>query len=174
MKMSDNIWLPMGLLIIVMAAAWAMTRKARCQEKFDEMQLKIRARGYQIGFFTALGLMMVLACLLETGCVTVVTPGLLALAFLMISVTVFAVYCISHEAFVSLRGDGKSHIALYSVIIIVEIANIIRHAARGTVLENGRLEFGFGAGIVMCVCFTAILVTLIVKKMKAGKEADEE
>ena len=110
-KMSDNAWLALGLFVIVMVAAWALTRKARCSEKFDEMQLKIRARGYQIGFFTALGLMMVLAFLLETGCVTIMSPGLLALTALMISVTVFAIYCITHEAFLSIRGDGKNHIA---------------------------------------------------------------
>ena len=91
--MTDNAWMALGLLVIVMVAAWALTRKARCNDKFDEMQLKIRSRGYQIGFFTALGLMMVLAFLLETGCITFVTPGLLALTALMISVTVFAVYC---------------------------------------------------------------------------------
>ena len=62
--MTDNAWMALGLLVIVMVAAWALTRKARCNEQFDEMQLKIRARGFQIGFFTALGLMMVLAFLL--------------------------------------------------------------------------------------------------------------
>ena len=171
--MSENAWLAMGLLVIVMVAAWALTRKARCQDKFDEMQLKIRAKGYQIGFFTALGLMMVLAFLLETECITIVTPGLLALTALMIAVTVFAIYCITHEAFLSIRGDGKNHIALYAVIVIVEIINVVRHAVMGTMLENGKLEFGVGAGIVMCVCFLSILVTLIVKKMKSGKEAEE-
>ena len=172
--MSDNAWMALGLLVIVMVAAWALTRKARCNEKFDEMQLKIRARGFQIGFFTALGLMMVLAFLLEMNIITLVTPGLLALTALMITVTVFAVYAITHDAFLSIRGDGKNHIALYSVIVIVEIVNVVRHAVMGTMLENGKLDFGVGAGIVMCVCFLVILVTLIVKKMKNGKEAAEE
>ena len=82
--MSDNAWMALGLLVIVMVAAWALTRKARCNDKFDEMQLKIRARGFQIGFFTALGLMMVLAFLLEMNIITLVTPGLLALTALMV------------------------------------------------------------------------------------------
>ena len=172
--MSANVWLPMGLLVIVMMAVWAMTRKARCNDQYDEMQLKIRSRGYQIGFFTALGLMAVLTLLLEMGCFTVVTPGLLTLASLMISVTVFAIYCITHEAFLSVRGDGRNQIVLYSVIIIVEIANIVRTAIMGSTLENGKLDFGFGAGVVMCACFTAVLITLIVKKMRVGKEEDEE
>ena len=173
-KMSDNAWLALGLLVIVMVAAWALTRKARCNDKFDEMQLKIRSRGYQIGFFTALGLMMVLAFLLETGSITIVTPGLLALTALMISVTVFAVYCINHEAFLSIRGDGKNHIILYAVIIVVEIVNVVRHAAMGELMVNGQLDFGVGAGIVMCVCFAVILATLIVKKIRVGKEAENE
>ena len=172
--MTDNAWMALGLLVIVMVAAWALTRKARCNDKFDEMQLKIRSRGYQIGFFTALGLMMVLAFLLETGCITFVTPGLLALTALMISVTVFAVYCITHEAFLSIRGDGKNHIILYAVIIVVEIVNVVRHAAMGELMVNGQLDFGVGAGIVMCVCFAVILVTLVIKKIRVGKEAENE
>ena len=172
--MTDNAWMALGLLVIVMVAAWALTRKARCNEKFDEMQLKIRAKGFQIGFFTALGLMMVLAFLLETNAIPLVTPGLLTLAALLISVTVFAIYAITHDAFLSIRGDGKNHIALYSVIVIVEIVNVVRHAVMGTMLENGKLDFGVGAGIMMGICFLAILVTLIVKKMKNGKEAAEE
>ena len=171
--MSENAWMALGLLVIAMVAAWALTRKARCNDKFDEMQLKIRARGFQIGFFTALGLMMVLAFLLETNAITLVTPGLLALTALMISVTVFAIYAITHDAFLSVRGDGKNHIALYAVIVVVEIVNVVRHAIMGTMMDGGKLDFGVGAGIVTGVCFLAILVTLIVKKMKNGKEAEE-
>ncbi len=172
--MTDNAWMALGLLLIVMVAAWALTRKARCNEQFDEMQLKIRAKGFQIGFFTALGLMMVLAFLLETNAIPLVTPGLLTLAALLISVTVFAIYAITHDAFLSIRGDGKNHIILYSVIVIVEIVNVVRHAVMGTLMDGAVLDFGVGAGIMMGICFLAILVTLIVKKMKNGKEAAEE
>ena len=171
--MTDNAWMALGLLVIVMVAAWALTRKARCNEKFDEMQLKIRAKGFQIGFFTALGLMMVLGFLLETDAIPLVTPGLLVLTALLVSVTVFAIYAITHDAFLSIRGDGRSHIALYAVIVLVEIVNVVRHAVMGTMMDGGKLDFGVGTGMVMGVCFLAILVTLIVKKMKNGKEAEE-
>ena len=166
----------LGMFVGVMIAAFFLSRKKRCSRdnEYDEMQLTIRAKGYQIGFYTALALMGILIFLSEMNLLQQVTTGFAVFAALLVSVTVFAVYCITHEAFLSIRGDGKNHILLYAVIIIVEIVNIVRHAVMGTMLENGKLEFGVGAGIVMCVCFAVILATLIVKKIRVGKEAENE
>ena len=99
------------MMILLMIAAWVLLRKKRCTEQYDERQMRIRARGYQIGFFTALILLFVLALLFETEFLTVITPGLAALTALMLSVTAFAVYCINHDAFLAIRGDGKSQIS---------------------------------------------------------------
>ena len=43
----------------------------------------------------------------------------------------------------------------------------------GELLEGGMLTFGSGAPVVMFVCVLAILITLIVKTVRNGKEAEE-
>ena len=162
--MTDNAWIILGMMILLMIAAWVLLRKKPCAEQYDERQLRIRARGYQIGFFTAL---------FETEFLTVITPGLAALTALMISVTAFAVYCINHDAFLAIRGDGKSQIVLYSIIVLVEIVNVIRHIIIGEVIVDGKVDFTFGSAVAVGLCFLVMLITLILKTRKDKKEVEE-
>ena len=171
--MTDNAWIILGLMILFLIAAWVFLRKKRCTEQYDERQMRIRARGYQVGFFTALILLFILALLLETSFLTVITPGLAALAALVISVTVFAVYCINHDAFLAIRENGKSQLLLYSIVVLVEIANIIRHIVIGEVMVDGRVSFNFGSAVVVGFCFLVMLITLIVKIRKDKNETEE-
>ena len=171
--MTDNAWIILGMMILLLIAAWVLFRKKPCAEQYDERQLRIRARGYQIGFFTALILLFVLALLFETEWLTVITPGLAALTVLVLSVTAFAVYCINHDAFLAIRGDGKSQIVLYSIIVLVEIVNVIRHIIIGEVMVDGKVDFTFGSAVVVGLCFLVMLITLILKIRKDKKEVEE-
>ena len=172
--MNSGTAMALGIMTGVMIAAWALTRKARKKEfQYDEMQLKIRAKGYQIGFFTALILLMALVLLSEMNLLTAVTPGFAAYAALILSVTVFAVYCILHDAFLSVRGKAVNYIAILSIAILAEGFMAIRYAVEGSLLEDGKLAFRSGAPGMMSVCFLAVLITLIVKTIRNRKEAEE-
>ena len=172
--MTSGIAMALGIMVGVMVAAWFLSRKTRKKEcEYDEMQLKIRARGYQIGFYTALVLMMILVLLGETGLLTVVTPGFAAYAALILSVTVFAVYCILHDAFLSIRGKPGSYLWIFGLVVLVEGIVAVRYIAEGKMLEDGKLAFGSGAPALMFICFLVILITLIVKTVRGGKEEEE-
>ncbi len=137
------------------------------------MPLTVRAKGYQIGFFTALCLLLVFILLAVMNCLTAVTPGFAAYAVLIISVTVFAIYCILHDAFLSIRGNAKSYLGIFSMVILVEGAVAVRYLTNGEMLEDGKLTFGSGAPAIMFICFLAILIVLIVKTIRNRKEAEE-
>ena len=172
--MSSGTVMALGIMAGVMIAAWILSRQKMKKEcEYDEMQLKIRARGYQIGFFTALALMLALILFSEMNLLTAVTPGFAVYAVLILSVTVFAVYCILHDAFLSVSGKAKSYICIFGLVVLVQGFSAVRNLAEGKMLENGRLTFGSGAPALMCVCFLAILVTLIVRTVRSGKEAEE-
>ena len=172
--MNSGTVMALGIMAGVMIAAWFLSRKARKRDcEYDEMQLKIRAKGYQIGFYTVLFLMLVLVLLSELNWFTFCTPGFAAFAALIISVTVFAVYCILHDAFIGLRSNPKQYIILFSLVILAQALGALRYWTAGELLENGRLTFGSGASSVMVVCFLTILITLIVKIRRDGKEAEE-
>ena len=164
----------LGIMVGVMIAAFYLTRKGRKKEsEYDEMQLKIRAKGYQIGFYTALFLIMLLVFAFEMNLITFVTPGFAVFAILIISVTVFVIYCILHNAFLSISGNAKSYLGIISMVVLIEGIVTVRYAINGELLENGQLGFSGGAPALMFVCFLAILITLIVKTIRNGKEAEE-
>ncbi len=172
--MNTGTVLALGLLVGVMIAAWFLSRKAMKKNcEYDEMQLKIRAKGYQIGFYTALVLMMIVVLLYELNWLTAVTPGFAVFAALIISVTVFTIYCVLHDAFISVRGDGKNQIAVFSLVVLAEGLASIRFITEGELLKSGTLTFDCGAPIMMFICFLAILITLIVKTVRNRKEAEE-
>ena len=171
--MSKDAFFALGLLAGLMIAAWGLGRKAFKSKHYDEMQLKIRATGYRIGFFTALALMAVLMLLFELDCLGIVSPAFALLAVLMVSITVFAVYCIRHEAFLSVDGQGKRYIALFTLVVLCNGLTSALRLIRGEALENGRLTLSFGSPLLMTVAFLVILAALLIKTVKAGKEAAE-
>lgn len=166
--------LALGIMVGVMVAAWFLSRKAMQKNcEYDEMQLKIRAKGYQIGFYTALFLLMIIVLLYELNCLTVVTPGFATFAALILSVTVFTIYCILHDAFISIRGDSRTQIAVFSLVVLAEGLASIRYLTGGELFKNGVLTFDCGAPSLMFICFLAILITLIIKTVRNRKEAKE-
>lgn len=172
--MNSGSAMALGILVGVMIVAWFLSRKAmKRTTEYDEMQLKIRAKGYQIGFYTALILIMLLVLLYEMNLLSTVTPGFAAYAALIVSVTVFAIYCILHDAFLAVRGNPKSYLGIFSIIVLLEGFTTVRYLTAGELLEDGRLTFSSGAPALMFICFLAILITLIVKTVRNGKEAEE-
>ena len=164
----------LGIMAGVMIAAWVMSRKSRKKEcEYDEMQLRIRAKGYQIGFFTVLALLTVLIFLYEMNLLTTVTPGFAAYAALIAGVTVFSVYCIVHDAFLSIRGNAKSYLCIFCLVVLVEGLVTVRALADGKLLEDGKLTFSSGAPALMFVCFLVILAVLAVKTYRNRKGAEE-
>ena len=172
--MNSGAMIAVGIMVGVMIAVWILTRKGRKKEcQYDEMQLQIRAKGYQLGFYTVLALMVVLILLWELNCLTAVTPGFAVFAALLLSVTVFAVYCILHDAFLAVRGNPRFYIGIFTMIILIEGAVSVRDLIRGELTENGQLTFGSGVPLLMAVCFLVILVTLIVRTVRDRKGAKE-
>ena len=172
--MKTGTFMVLGIMVGVMIGALFLSRMAQKKEcEYDEMQLKIRAKGYQIGFYTALFLMIVLILLCELNCLTVVTPGFAVYTALIICVTVFAIYCILNDAFLAIRGKANRYFMMFGMVVALEGFVFVRSVMDGKVLEDGKLTFGSGAPAVMAVCFLAILITLAVKTVRNRKEADE-
>ena len=87
--------------------------------------------------------------------------------------TVFTIYCILHDAFISIRGDSRTQIAVFSLVVLAEGLASIRYLTEGELFKNGVLTFDCGAPSLMFICFLAILITLIIKTVRNRKEAKE-
>ncbi len=172
--MNISTLLPLALMVVLMVVILMLTKQKRQTSGYDEMQLKIRARGYKIGFFTALCLLAVVSLLAETGTLlSAVTPGFAAFAVLIVSVVVFSIYCILHDAFVAISGNARSFLVIASLVVLVNGFGAVRHLTGGTMLEEGRLGFSGGSNLLMFLGFLTILITLIIKTVRNRKEAEE-
>ena len=174
--MNTGIVTALAVLLGIMIGAWVLSGKRKnnsSAKEFDEMQLLIRAKGYRLAFLTALILLAVLVLLLELNLLEAVTPAFAVFGVLMISVTVFAIYCIRHDAFLGIREKSKNTVILFSVIVVVEIVNTVRSLVRGELLEDGRLTFCGGSPVLLGAAFLILLITLMVETARGRKEAAE-
>lgn len=171
--MTSDVFFPIGIMAGLMLGIWALSRKAAQTRHYDEMQLKIRANGYKLGFFTVLALLALLMVLSETGLSSVVSPSLALFAVLMAGVITFAVYCILHEAFLSVGNQGKSYLAVFTIVIACNAAVAVVRLLNGEIMENGLVTLDFGAPALVCVGFLAALIALLIKMARVRKEAAE-
>ena len=171
--MSTEAFFALGLMVGLMVAVWVLTRKARRSKHYDEMQQKIRADGYRLGFFTTLLMMVVLIFLTELGISRYISPAFGLLTVMMVGVTVFALYCIRHEAFLSVGDKGKSYVMVFALVTVCNGAVALMRLLEGELLENGVVTLSSGAQLLMFAAFLPLLIALLIRQKQSGKEAEE-
>lgn len=162
-----------ALAVVVCLLIMISFRKSKSiSDKFDERQLIGRGQAYRLAFFTLLGYTAVYACLDSAGvkwCET--AAGLIVGVF--VSVTVFAVTAICRDALVGIRGDSKSVLILWSIVIFVQLVCFALDCAERKVIENGVLTLSV-VSLVNAVCFIIILAVYLVHEKKAKLPEEEE
>ena len=171
--MASDMFYAGGMLVGIILVVWAVTRKSGKARHYDEMQQKIRADGYRLGFFVTLVLLTVTMFALEMGLDRTVAPSLAVYAAMMLGLTVFAVYCIRHEAFISIGCQGKQFLITYALVTALNAIVAVRKLQEGTAVVDGRLTLSFGAPALLSLCFLVVLITLGVKMAHSGKEVSE-
>ena len=170
----NNVWIPV-LIVAVLAALIAFVKSgAKRTKHYDEMQLKIRADGYRLGYLVTVLAVFAVIFLSEFGVLDgFVSPTFAVEAALMLGITVFAVYCILHDAFFSVGDRGGVYIGLCVLIVLTNGAMAVSRFLDGSILENGIVTFGSGGSTVMTLTFLAVLTALFVKKAQLKREAEE-
>ncbi|MBR6115800.1 MAG: hypothetical protein IKQ10_11600 [Oscillospiraceae bacterium] len=169
-----NIWIPM-IFVAVMIAMIAVIKKGRIRTRhYDEMQLKIRADAYQLGYLVTLLSTLAVIFLADFGALEHVADTVFAVfAALILGLTVFAVYCIMHEAFFSVGDRSGTYIGLVVVIVVLDGFVSVSRFIDGSILENGIVTFQSGSSTVMTLMFLAVLTALLVKRAQQKREAEE-
>ena len=141
---------------------------------YDERQLTIRAKGYQIGFLVTVVAMFVVMLLIDDyiGLGAVIEPSLAVLIGVMIGLVTFAVYCIQKEVFFGIGERPIGYIILVCAVVISNLVIGIIHIAEGTLMENGQVQFEKGSSLVIGISFLVIGIALLIKQ--AGRKGGEE
>lgn len=167
----------LGIAIFVATITrFVAKNKINANAHFDEMQLQNRATGYKLGFMVTIACMLVVLFLMDdfVGLSSFVEPSLAIFIALMIGIVTFAIYCIRKEAFFRVGDKGTSYIVLCTVIFLMNGILSSLRIIDGTILENGRITFEHGGGLVCSVSFLMILITLIMKKKQIQRAEEEE
>ena len=99
--------------------------------------------------------------------------GVSALLGIFLSITVFAVYCIHHDAFKTNTRvmNTRSYCILLLVVILLNGWNGFRSLQSGELLENGLLQMPVAAP-ACAICFLIVLISLLAKAASDNREEE--
>lgn len=161
-----------GVVIALVILAFA--KKSRGE--FDERQVLVRGKAYQIGFFTSLGagaVYGIASALLKR---QLAEDSVAVFFVLLVGVGAFVVNCIMNDAFFAVSEKMKP--ALLVIVIVVSIIaqsfTIADNIIDGTLLREDGVISSSAMPIVSCAFFIAVLAALAIKLIKSRKESDDE
>ena len=155
---------------------WTMARVGKRDAHYDEMQMKLRAESYRLGYMSLLLLSVAVIALDAFGLLRWVDVTMGIMTAVMASVVLFAVYCIRHGAFFGLgqkRETTVAYVLLLALVVVSNGATAIARIARGALVENGVVTFASGYSLVMAIGFLIVLIALMVKRLTDGGEDAE-
>lgn len=159
-----------GLILIMFLLKW--TKKdgsSRC--KFDERQQLVRGRGFKYAFFS-----LVICNAVYAAADTVMEDKLMDVPMgicscVVISVGVYACYCIWNEGYFALNESPKRVLVAFILIALLNFAVFARSVIRNGIFENGVLSTGC-MNLLCGVLFLVIFAVLLLKQMQNRREAE--
>lgn len=112
-----------GLLLVGILFKWVKKdRRGKCN--YDERQMAIRGVGYKYAFFTGLIGEVAIMCVHD---ITdkYVSTSVLIFAVVIISIAVYAIYCIGKNGYVALNENPKRETVLFIVIGAINTVSAI-------------------------------------------------
>lgn len=168
--MNNELTFLLGVLIaVIIVIAIRKTRKNN--DHYDERQLMVRGRAYQIGFMTML-VFSASYMLLSVAFEELLKFGYLWNAMSMfVGLTIFAVYSILNDAFFSLKEKGDNYIFTCILVVVVNCIGISPSVQNITSIMDLIGSYKF-LNVLCILSFVIILITLVTKRNLDRK--DEE
>lgn len=167
----DYIFFSIIAVLFLIVIIRALRKAATNPTKYDERQILMRGKAYQIGFMTILGLnasFIFFSVFFDA----MITYGYLwNCVSMIIGLTVFAVYSICNDAFFSLKEDVDSYIISTIFIVIVNFIGISPIVQEINSIADLLLSYRL-CNLLITLSFMIILVTLLIKKNIDRKEEE--
>ena len=162
----------LGIILIAILLRWTKKRGTGGKCQYDERQQLVRGKGFQYAFATLVicnGLYAFEDAVVPS---RIMESGLAIGMCVVISVAVYACYCIWNDGYFALNENPTRVIIVFGLIALVNILVFARETYSTGILEDGRLIMpclNLCCGILLLVISLAILV----KKRRSGREAEE-
>lgn len=171
----DNVFFPIAAIIVIALLVYVIVNAKKKDNHFDEMQLIKRAKGYKIGYFILLIGLTIYAGLsaYDPGLKDRVEPTIAVFIIMMISILIFAIYCIFNEAFFTIGENSKGYSFVCVAMILLNGIGSYRTISEGEFFKDGILTYSGTGNIVITIIFTIILICIVAKSIMNKKEAEE-
>jgi len=158
-----------GLLLVALAFKFVKVKKGS-NFAYDERQQMARGRGFKYAYVTSIVYNGVL-CLVTVAEIGIpVEQGVLIMFGIMLSVLVYAVYCILHDAYVSLNENANRLMIVFIFMGGINLLIGIMHIVHGTMVEEGILTF-HGMNLFCGILLLVVAVVLFGHtKLQSGEE----
>ena len=169
------------VMLIALLVYYIATQGTMEKFRFDERQEALRGRGFRLSFYVLLGYILWIFMVDTMGFIQPEYHTILYVFGLIIGVLVYAVYAIWNDCYFAMNEKKSTSIWL---IAIVGIANLMIGIVNMKIFSKVGKGAPFGIGVsktplinlAVAVMFIVIAVTMVLKKMSAGRSAadDEE
>ena len=159
-----------GLIIVMLMFKYVKVKKDGSNFEYDERQQVARGNGFKYGYITGIIYNTILCFIAMLENPLPIDMSVLILAGILLSVLVYVVYCIQHDAYVSLNENANRLMIVFAIIGGVNSLIGIMHIIHGTIIEDGIITFrciNLLCGIMMLVV-TGILFAHT--KLQAGED----
>lgn len=162
-------------LILLCVAIYVASRR-QAKDEFDERQLRVRADAYRIGFLSMFGSVIAMMILFSWKPWVERVDNLVTLiGTVMIAFLVFAVYCITHDAFFRRKEKPQSYLGICIAAMLCNLAVVIRDLVeKGTLFVDGKATMTPFGNAMMAGVFFVVSIVLVIKIIVNRKEEEDD
>lgn len=162
--MSETMMFVLGILagLLLVAVIYAVTRKRKCSEGYDERQTIARLIAFRTAFWTLVAYLL-LNGLFES-IVDMRWGDFIVESFIgiCIATTVFTVQCIFHDAYFSFNEKRSFYLWLFCLAAVVNGILAARSLFHSEMFTDGLLNFNI-MNLVVFVMFVILFIALLIK-----------
>lgn len=151
-----------GIAFVVLITMIVKKGKICKNGQYDERQLLVRSKAYQIAFVVLIAYLVINGIINSVLEIQWCDSFMGSILGIFLSIMVFAIYCIFHDAYVSFKEKPTQYILLFAVIAVANFGiGFINFDQHHDYIVNGQLSFhalNFICGIMLVMIILALLI----------------
>lgn len=159
-----------GIIAVAVCFEYVKIRKKDSNFEYDERQQLARGNGFKYAYVTSIIYNGIFCLLTVSGISVPVEQSVLIMIGILVTALVYAVYCIQHDAYVSLNENANRLMIVFTALGGFNTFIGITHLIHGTMVEDGVLTFH---GINL-FCGISLLVMVVVLFAHTKLQSHEE
>ena len=160
-----------GLIAVAVCFEYVKIRKKGSNFEYDERQQLARGNGFKYAYVTGIVYNGVL-CLLTMADITLPAElSVLIMIGILLTVLVYAIYCIQHDAYVSLNENANRLMIVFIALGGFNTFIGVMHVIHGTMFEDGIFTF-HGINLLCGIFLLVVAVVLFVHTKLQSREEE--